>query len=258
MTGTGAPPDLSAVRPPSLSCCGASYTLINKTRYGCAAARNKGGAICSNRVTIEREVVEDRVLSGLKHRLLSPELLGHFTEEYRKAFNASAAGAAQDRQKAAKALTEIETKITSILKAIEDGMYHASMKAKMTELEAEQSRLRSVLAESPEPPALRLHPSLSTRYRELIEDLARSLNAPDVKREAAEALRGLISEVRMVPDTAARNGHTIELIGDDEAQGHWLSIEGNLLEMLRKSAPRDLDAVRGDTIFAEFGCGSRI
>ncbi|MFT6648382.1 hypothetical protein, partial [Pseudophaeobacter arcticus] len=41
---------------------------------------------------------------------------------------------------------------------------------------------------------------LSTRYRELIEDLARSLNAPDVKREAAEALRALISEVRMVPD----------------------------------------------------------
>ncbi len=84
----------------------------------------------------------------------------------------------------------------------------------MTELEAEQSRLQSVLAQSPEPPALRLHPSLSTRYRELIEDLARSLNAPDVKREAAEALRGLISEVRMVPDPTARNGHTIELVGE--------------------------------------------
>jgi len=95
--------------------------LINKTRYGCAAARNKGGAICSNRATIKREVVEERVLSGLKHRLLSPELLGHFKEEYRKAFNASANRAAQDRQKAAKALTQIETKITSILKATRCG-----------------------------------------------------------------------------------------------------------------------------------------
>jgi site-specific DNA recombinase len=55
---------------------------------------------------------------------------------------------------------------------------------------------------------------LSTRYRELIEDLARSLNAPDVKREAAEALRALISEVRMVPDATARNGHGIELVGE--------------------------------------------
>ena len=122
-----------------------------KIRYGCAAARNKGGAICSNRATIERDDVEDRVLSGLKHRLLSPDLLEHFTEEYRKAFNASAAEAAQDRQKAAAALTRIETKIAGILQAIEDGMYHASMKEKMSELEAEQSRLQSVLAESPLP-----------------------------------------------------------------------------------------------------------
>jgi len=34
-----------------------------------------------------------------------------------------------------------------------------------------------------------------------------SLNAPEVKREAAEALRGLISEVRMVPEIAAANCH---------------------------------------------------
>ena len=40
------------------SCCGTSYTLINKTRYGYVAARNKGEAICTNRATIEREMVE--------------------------------------------------------------------------------------------------------------------------------------------------------------------------------------------------------
>ena len=227
-------------------CCGASYTLINKTRYGCAAARNKGGAICTNRATIERDDVEDRVLSGLKHRLLSPDLLEQFTEEYRKAFNASAAEAAQDRQKAASALTTVETKISSIFKAIEDGMYHASMKAKMSELEAEQSRLQSMLEESPEPPALRLHPSLSARYRELIEDLARALNAPEIKREAAEALRGLISEVRMVPEAAARNGHAIELVGD---LAGILSLGG-------------LDATRTpalcEGLVGNDGCGSRI
>ncbi|WP_420003891.1 hypothetical protein [Arenibacterium sp. LLYu02] len=47
----------------------------------------------------------------------------------------------------------------------------------------------------------------------MIEDLARSLNAPEVKREAAEALRGLISEVRMVPEAAAFNGDAINLVG---------------------------------------------
>ncbi|NSY40379.1 hypothetical protein [Leisingera sp. ANG59] len=51
--------------------------------------------------------------------------------------------------------------------------------------------------------ALRLHPSLSARYRELIEDLAGALNAPEVRREAAASLVVLISEVQMVPDADA-------------------------------------------------------
>ncbi|MEZ0468952.1 recombinase family protein, partial [Phaeobacter sp. SYSU ZJ3003] len=196
------------------ACCGASYTLINKTRYGCAGARNKGAAVCTNRATIGREEVEDRVLSGLKQRLLAPDLLAQFAEEYRKAFNEAAAGACQERQKAEASLKKVDGKIAGILKAIEDGMYHASLKAKMTELEEEKARLKALIKESPEPPALRLHSSLSQRYREMVEDLARSLNAPEVKREAMAELRALISQVRMVPDADAPGGHQLELVGE--------------------------------------------
>ncbi|WP_027245688.1 recombinase family protein [Leisingera daeponensis] len=196
------------------ACCRASYTLINKTRYGCAGARNKGAAVCTNRATIGRAEVEERVLSGLKQRLLAPDLLAQFAEEYRKAFNDAAAGACQDRQKAEHALKKVESRIANILTAIEDGMYTASMKDKMSELEGEKARLAAVIADNPEPPALRLHPSLSARYRELIEDLAVSLNAPEVRREATASLRALISEVRMVPDGAAPGGHQLELVGE--------------------------------------------
>ena len=52
------------------------------------------------------------------------------------------------------------------------------------------------------------------RYRELIDDLAGSLNAPEVRREATASLRALISEVRMVPDGAAPVGHQLELVGE--------------------------------------------
>lgn len=57
-------------------CCGASYTLINKERYGCAAARNKG--TCSNRALIKRSEVEARVLEGLKEHLMHPDLVQEF------------------------------------------------------------------------------------------------------------------------------------------------------------------------------------
>ncbi|WP_259999525.1 recombinase family protein [Leisingera sp. M523] len=196
------------------ACCGASYTLINKTRYGCAGARNKGAAVCTNRATIGRAEVEERVLSGLKQRLLAPDLLAQFAEEYRKAFNDAAAGACQDRQKAEHSLRKVESRIANILTAIEDGMYTASMKDKMPELEGEKARLAAVIADNPEPPALRLHPRLSARYRELIGDLAGALNAPEVRREATASLRALISEVRMVPDSAAPGGHQLKLVGE--------------------------------------------
>jgi DNA invertase Pin-like site-specific DNA recombinase len=93
-------------------CCGTSYTLINKTRYGCVAARNKGEAICTNRATIEREVVEDRVLTGLRDSLLHPGLIATFVEEYRRAFNAEAASADAAREKARRDLTQIDKKST--------------------------------------------------------------------------------------------------------------------------------------------------
>lgn len=243
-------PKLERARRPTYLLSGllrcASYTLINKTRYGCAGARNKGAAVCTNRATIGRAEVEERVLSGLKQRLLAPDLLAQFAEEYRKAFNDAAAGACQDRQKAEHSLKKVESRIANILTAIEDGMYTASMKDKMAELEREKARLEAVIADNPEPPALRLHPSLSARYREMVEGLARSLNAPEMKREATTALRALISQVRMVPDADAPGGHQLELIGE---------LAG--IMALGSAESKKPPAVCGG-LFAEVGCGSRI
>nr|WP_240794049.1 recombinase zinc beta ribbon domain-containing protein [Pseudorhodobacter turbinis] len=195
-------------------CCGASYTLINKTRYGCAGARNKGEAVCTNRATILRDVVEERVLNGLRDSLLQPDLIATFIEEYRRAFNAEAASANADRDKARRELNQIDKKIAGIMAAIEDGMYQPSMKDRMAALDAEKQALTKLLEESPEPPALRLHPSLSDLYRSKIRNLSSALQDPGLKMEATEALRGLISEVRMMPDADALNGHHIELAGE--------------------------------------------
>jgi site-specific DNA recombinase len=195
-------------------CCGTSYTLINKTRYGCVAARNKGAAICTNRATITRDIVEERVLTGLRESLLHPALITTFVEEYRRAFNAEAAGADAARKKASRDLAQLDKKISNITAAIEDGMYQPSLKDRMAELEHEKRRLTDYLAQSPEPPALRLHPSLSEVYRRKIFDLSSALQDPGLKAEATEALRGLVSEIRLIPDPEAANGHQIELAGD--------------------------------------------
>lgn len=81
-------------------------------------------------------------------------------------------------------------------------------------MEGENRRLDAFLSQSPEPPALRLHPSLSEVYRSKIHNLSSALRDPGLKTEASEALRGLIAEIRMMPDADAPNGHHIELSGE--------------------------------------------
>ncbi|TQS69886.1 recombinase family protein [Rhodobacteraceae bacterium] len=195
-------------------CCGASYTLINKTRYGCSAVRNKGTAICTNRTTIRRGAVEERVLTGLRERLLHPALLDAFIVEYREAWNAAQADTQTVRARAERELAQVEKKIAGLLSAIEDGMYHPSMKDKMAGLEDRKRSLTAQIAEAPEPAVLRMHPSLCDLYRQKIGNLVDAVSDPAVRIQAAEAMRSLIAEIRMVPAADAPDGHRIELSGD--------------------------------------------
>ena len=95
-------------------------------------------------------------------------------------------------------------------------MYHPSMKAKMGALEARKTHLERMLEDRPEPPALRLHPSLGARFRSEIARLSEALQTPEAERGARshQHLRGLVSEVRMIPKLGSPGGHDIELVGD--------------------------------------------
>ncbi len=75
--------------------CGGGYTIMGRDRYGCATRRSKG--TCENSRTVTRQDVEARVLEGLKHRLMAPELLKAFVDEYRKEMNRLASENAASR-----------------------------------------------------------------------------------------------------------------------------------------------------------------
>ena len=93
------------------------------------------------------------------------------------------------------------------------------------------------------PQAVELPENLPELYRTMVSDLAASLSDEAIAGRAADTLHDLIDGVVVHWDT--------------EANGHRLVVSGNLLEMLRKSAPRELEAVSGD-ILGEVGCGRAI
>jgi site-specific DNA recombinase len=84
------------------------------------------------------------------------------------------------------------------------------MKQELLELEERKQTLSLGIKRIPAP-LPRLHPRLADLYRERVERLHLELNRPELRPEAAEALRALIDEVRLIPE----DGHLeIELVGD--------------------------------------------
>jgi site-specific DNA recombinase len=95
-----------------------------------------------------------------------------------------------------------------MIRAIEDGLYQPSMKARMTELEAEKTALEARLAAAPELPKVRLHPNLAGMYRQKVAALEQALADPEIKAEAAEIVRSQIEQITLTPSAGAASTST--------------------------------------------------
>ncbi|WP_138933221.1 recombinase family protein [Roseovarius arcticus] len=192
--------------------CGAGYIMISADRMGCSAARNRG--TCDNRKTIRRIDLEERVLNGMRQRLMTPEMITTFVETYQEETRKGKCDAKAARVKTEHDLRAATREIDNIVEAIAKGMFQASMKAKMDALEARKAELEGALATLPEEDTVLLHPGLADLFRKKVEDLVTSLNDPGIKTEAGELLRSLIEKIILTPADDAPNGHLISLQGE--------------------------------------------
>jgi len=139
---------------------------------------------------------------------LQPELVTEFIAEYRGELNRLSAGreGAYAQQKAE--LTRVDKQIHAIIEAVRR---HADCRQEdeLISLEARRrnSSVRPGTARRRCRGCARSWPRSIAASRHLTE----TLNAADERAEAAEALRDLIDEIRLVPETA---GFEIELAGD--------------------------------------------
>ena len=188
--------------------CGGGFSKVSNHHYGCSNARNRG--TCDNRLTIRRDVLEASVLSGLKTHLMQPELVKEFAAEHHRELNRLNATREGVHAHQKEELARVERQIRAIIEAVKEGMRTPGMKDELLALEARKSELAAVVKQAPEP-APRLHPRLADIYGDKVERLWDSLNAEGTRAEAAEALRSLIEEIRLVPE----DDHLeIELAGD--------------------------------------------
>ena len=176
--------------------CGGPYAMRGQDRYPCSSHVTTGG--CVNRRSIRRAVLEERVLTGLKDRLMAPEAaeeaMRAYGEETNRLNRERRASGTSDR----KELAAIGKKIASMIAAIEDGGYVRGMSDRLRELEARQDELNALLsAASADLPDI--HPNVAAIYRRKVARLAEALKRPDERMEAANAIRGLIERIVLSP-----------------------------------------------------------
>ena len=116
--------------------CGGPYSMRGQDRYGCSNHIMTG--TCSNGRGIRRSAIEERVLAGLKDRLMAPEAAAEamraYAEETNRINRERRASGASER----KELAGVEKKIAVMIAVIEDGGYVRGMVDRLRELEARQ------------------------------------------------------------------------------------------------------------------------
>jgi hypothetical protein len=156
------------------ACCGGGYTIMARDRYGCATRRAKG--TCDNTHTISRQRVEQRVLSGLKDRLLAPELVAEFVRAFADEMAEADRQVAGARSQLDAQFADVERRLEGVLRAIENGAWSDALHQRLGELEARKAALRHQRASMSEPaPRIRLLPNAADVYRAKVADLEASM-----------------------------------------------------------------------------------
>ncbi len=215
VTSNGAPRRFNQARRPKYlfsgltKCaeCGGGYVMYWRDRLACFGARSRG--TCTNRLTISRQEVEERVLVALRDKLMRRDLFEDFCREYVRELNRlrmeHRASLSHGRQE----LAAVEREIRKFIQAIKDGVSALSIKDELLSLEARKVELQSRL-ESPEMPEL-LHPRMSDVYREKVGSLCLALENEESRTGAVDAIRALVEAIVLEPDGERLN---ITLKGD--------------------------------------------
>ena len=192
--------------------CGGNYTVVGRDRWGCAAHRESG--TCTNNRTVGNAPLEQRVLGALRDRMLQPEAVAAYVEEYQRTLASQRQQQGKERRRLEKKAAEAERRVARLTLAIADGgKSFAEIRVMLSAQVAERDACQRALADLEAEPTLVMMPNLAERYRRSITDLAQALSGDAVEVEQArDALRCLIDAVVATPATEGR-GVALEVRG---------------------------------------------
>ncbi|HUZ90406.1 MAG TPA: recombinase family protein [Methylocella sp.] len=203
-------------------CCGGSYARRGQDRYACT--NHVLGNGCDNARTIAREALEARVLTGLRERMMTPEMAAEAMRAYTQETNRLNRERRNTADATRRELAETAKAIAEIVRVIEQGGWHRALSARLTELEARQDGLTARMADARQD-VPDMHPGIAEIYRRRMERLTAALDHPDDAAEAAEAIREIIDRIVITPGPTRRD-LSVTLQGELGAILDWIDRTG--------------------------------
>lgn len=215
--------------------------VYSRDHLGCFGTRDRG--TCTNKLTVSRQEVEERVLRALQEKLLRKDFFDEFCREFAKEMNRLRMEQRAKLSGAKRELERVKRDIEKGVDAIMEGYRTPELKTRMEALQERKEALLAQLAIADEPPPL-LHPGMADVYRSKVEELAAALRREDSRVEAAETLRGLIDSIVLTPQ-------------DGQLR---VELKGNLAAMLAAAQPPSRayqEAIRAMAVRRSLGEGGK-
>ncbi len=180
--------------------CGGNFIIINAKSYGCANRRNKGEYICSNKVTVPRSIVEDRLLHGIKNDLFDDESVEVFKKETTQFLREEQLKQKPDHDADRKRLAVVEREIDQMISAIKNGLVSDTLKSELEAAEKEKNELLSRLQINTKAldKIVSFLPDATSRFERLVSALDKSLQS-EVNKARYQLKKLLGGSVKLYP-----------------------------------------------------------
>ncbi|MEO5865920.1 MAG: recombinase family protein [Sphingomonas sp.] len=194
--------------------CGSGWIRIRSGYWGCAGVRD--GAGCSNTRIISDDRYETRVLTGLQEKLLDPEAVELYVQEYHAESTKRDRTDGRTRNRLEIKVVECSRRIDRMINAIADGGgTFADFRDRLNEGRSLRESLESELAALESEKVIALHPKIAADYCREVETLHRALGGnqtPEAREDAIPRLRAIVDSIVLTPAEQGR-GVAIEVTG---------------------------------------------
>ena len=162
--------------------CGSSYVVRNGRSYCCSSQANGRDTFCDQPGYIKREIVEDKLLGGIKEQLLDPKVTKAMAKEIRKQ-----ARAPKRDYKAE--LSKIDRQIDNVVESLVSVGKSEALTGRLRELESKRAELEISAAAKPVP----IQAGAADKWAEVVGDLENLRNRATAGE--IETARGLLREI---------------------------------------------------------------